>query len=46
MNNDFTGQIAAYKAAGCEIVTGVMIPPRLSPRSGARPRSRGSIRKW
>lgn len=27
MNNDFTGQIAAYKAAGCEIVTGVMIPP-------------------
>ena len=27
MNNDFTSQIAAFKAAGCEIVTGVMIPP-------------------
>jgi branched-chain amino acid transport system substrate-binding protein len=27
MNNDFTSQIAAFKAAGVEIVTGVMIPP-------------------
>jgi branched-chain amino acid transport system substrate-binding protein len=27
MNNDFTSQITAYKAAGCEIVTGNMIPP-------------------
>jgi branched-chain amino acid transport system substrate-binding protein len=27
MNNDFTSQIAAFKAGGCEIVTGVMIPP-------------------
>lgn len=27
MNNDFTSQISAFKAAGCEIVTGVMIPP-------------------
>ena len=27
MNNDFSAQIAAFKAAGCEIVTGVMIPP-------------------
>jgi branched-chain amino acid transport system substrate-binding protein len=26
-NNDFTSQITAYKAAGCEIVTGNMIPP-------------------
>jgi branched-chain amino acid transport system substrate-binding protein len=27
MNNDFTSQIAAFKEAGVEIVTGVMIPP-------------------
>jgi branched-chain amino acid transport system substrate-binding protein len=27
MNNDFTSQISAFKAAGCEIVTGNMIPP-------------------
>lgn len=27
MNNDFTSQIAAFKAANCEIVTGNMIPP-------------------
>jgi branched-chain amino acid transport system substrate-binding protein len=27
MNNDFSSQIAAFKSAGCEIVTGVMIPP-------------------
>jgi len=27
MNNDFSSQIAAFKAAGVEIVTGVMIPP-------------------
>jgi branched-chain amino acid transport system substrate-binding protein len=27
MNNDFSSQIAAFKNAGCEIVTGVMIPP-------------------
>lgn len=27
MNNDFSSQIAAFKAAECEIVTGVMIPP-------------------
>lgn len=27
MNSDFSSQIAAFKAAGCEIVTGVMIPP-------------------
>ena len=27
LNNDFTSQIAAFKAAECEIVTGVMIPP-------------------
>jgi branched-chain amino acid transport system substrate-binding protein len=27
MNNDFSSQIAAFKAAGAEIVTGVMIPP-------------------
>ncbi len=27
MNNDFTAQISAFKAAGCEIVTGNMIPP-------------------
>ena len=27
MDNDFTSQISAFKDAGCEIVTGVMIPP-------------------
>ncbi len=27
MNSDFSSQIAAFKAAGCEIVTGNMIPP-------------------
>ena len=27
MNNDFTSQISAFKAAGTEIVTGNMIPP-------------------
>jgi len=27
LNNDFTSQISAFKAAGAEIVTGVMIPP-------------------
>ncbi len=27
LNNDFTSQITAFKNAGCEIVTGVMIPP-------------------
>ena len=27
LTNDFTAQITAFKAAGCEIVTGVMIPP-------------------
>jgi branched-chain amino acid transport system substrate-binding protein len=27
MNNDFTSQISAFKAAKCEIVTGNMIPP-------------------
>ncbi|MCC0076552.1 MAG: ABC transporter substrate-binding protein [Rhodobacter sp.] len=27
MNNDFSSQIAAFKDAGCEIVTGNMIPP-------------------
>jgi branched-chain amino acid transport system substrate-binding protein len=27
MNNDFSSQIAAFKAAGCELVTGNMIPP-------------------
>ncbi len=27
MSNDFTAQISAFKQAGCEIVTGVMIPP-------------------
>jgi branched-chain amino acid transport system substrate-binding protein len=27
MNNDFTSQISAFKTAGAEIVTGVMIPP-------------------
>ena len=27
MNNDFSSQIAAFKAANCEIVTGNMIPP-------------------
>ena len=27
LNNDFSSQIAAFKSAGCEIVTGVMIPP-------------------
>ncbi len=27
MNNDFSSQIAAFKAAGCEITTGNMIPP-------------------
>ena len=30
MNNDFSSQIAAFKAAGAEIVTGVMIPPDFS----------------
>jgi branched-chain amino acid transport system substrate-binding protein len=30
MNNDFTAQISAFKAAGCEIVTGNMIPPDFS----------------
>ena len=30
MNNDFSSQIAAFKAAGVEIVTGVMIPPDFS----------------
>jgi branched-chain amino acid transport system substrate-binding protein len=27
LTNDFSAQIAAFKQAGCEIVTGVMIPP-------------------
>lgn len=27
MNNDFSSQIAAFKEAGCEVVTGNMIPP-------------------
>jgi branched-chain amino acid transport system substrate-binding protein len=27
LNNDFSSYISAYKAAGCEIVTGNMIPP-------------------
>ncbi len=27
LNNNFTSQITAFKDAGCEIVTGVMIPP-------------------
>jgi branched-chain amino acid transport system substrate-binding protein len=27
LNNDFSSQIAAFKQAGCEIVSGVMIPP-------------------
>jgi branched-chain amino acid transport system substrate-binding protein len=27
LNNDFSAQIAAYKQAGCQIVTGVVIPP-------------------
>jgi branched-chain amino acid transport system substrate-binding protein len=27
MNNDFTAQITAFRNAGCEIVTGNMIPP-------------------
>ena len=27
MNNDFSSQIAAFKEAGCEIVTGNQIPP-------------------
>jgi branched-chain amino acid transport system substrate-binding protein len=27
LNNDFSSYIAAFKEAGCEIVTGVMIPP-------------------
>jgi branched-chain amino acid transport system substrate-binding protein len=27
MNNDFTSQISAFKAAGAEIITGAMIPP-------------------
>jgi branched-chain amino acid transport system substrate-binding protein len=27
LNNDFSSQISAFKEAGCEIVTGVMIPP-------------------
>jgi branched-chain amino acid transport system substrate-binding protein len=27
MNNDFTSQISAFKAAPCEIVTGNMVPP-------------------
>ena len=27
MNNDFTSQISAFKAAGAEIITGNMIPP-------------------
>jgi branched-chain amino acid transport system substrate-binding protein len=27
LNNDFTAQISAFKEAGCEIVTGNMIPP-------------------
>ncbi|UIJ83200.1 ABC transporter substrate-binding protein [Rhizobium leguminosarum] len=27
MNNDFSSQIAAFKQAGCEVVTGNMIPP-------------------
>src|SRR4249919_368656 len=30
MNNDFSSQIAAFKSAGAEIVTGVMIPPDFS----------------
>jgi branched-chain amino acid transport system substrate-binding protein len=30
MNNDFTSQISAFKAAGAEIVTGNMIPPDFS----------------
>ena len=29
LNGDFSGQIAAFKKAGVEIVTGVMIPPDL-----------------
>ena len=30
MNNDFTSQISAFKAAGAEIVTGNMIPPEFA----------------
>src|SRR5580692_10744212 len=30
MNNDFTSQISQFRAAGCEIVTGNMIPPDFS----------------
>jgi len=30
MNNDFTSQISAFKAAGCEMVVGNMIPPDFS----------------
>ena len=30
MNNDFSSQIAAFKAANAEIVTGNMIPPDFS----------------
>ena len=30
MNNDFSSQIAAFKSAGAEIVTGIMIPPDFS----------------
>ncbi|MGV8987034.1 MAG: ABC transporter substrate-binding protein [Cypionkella sp.] len=44
MNNDFTSQISACKAAGAEIVTGVMIPPdfatfwALAARQGFKPK--------
>lgn len=31
MSQDFSNMIGAYKAAGCEIVTGNMIPPDLRP---------------
>jgi branched-chain amino acid transport system substrate-binding protein len=30
MNNDFSSQISAFKSAGCEIITGNMIPPDFS----------------
>jgi branched-chain amino acid transport system substrate-binding protein len=30
LSDDFSNQIAAFKAAGCEIVTGNMIPPNFS----------------
>ena len=51
LNDDFSAQIAAYKQADCQIVTGVVIPPDFTTfwnqanQKGFGPRSRRSERR-